>query len=155
MERTTMVFLALLVILVVGYFFTKEDFTDSSGSSVTLSVADLMKVLGQAKQSQPSGQTQAQQPIVIMNPPVGRGVSNQYSADPTSAYLNMKDEILTDVKDSIGNQFAGSPLSSAYSGGIGSSCQQGNSFVESIPGKSPADDYIRKDSIPCYACSLP
>ena len=31
---------------------------------------------------------------------------------------------------------------------------QGADFIRYIPGKNP-DDYIRKDSIPCYGCSLP
>jgi hypothetical protein len=34
------------------------------------------------------------------------------------------------------------------------SAQQGSDFMRYIPGKNP-DDYIRKDSVPCYGCSIP
>ena len=167
MERTTLVFIALLVLLVVGYFYMKENFTDSSGSSIHVSLADLMAILASASSassaspSSSAQQQRQQQPIVIMNSPSpSRPSPPSYARDAsgnsdlTGAYLSMKNYILTDVKDSIGSQF--SPLSSAFAGANGSSCQQqGNAFVQSIPGKSPADDYIRKDSIPCYACSLP
>ena len=165
MERTTLVFIALLVLLVVGYFYMKENFTDSSGSSIHVSLADLMAILASSSASSASPSSSAQQqrqqqPIVIMNSPSPPPSPPSYARDAsgnsdlTGAYLSMKNYILTDVKDSIGSQF--SPLSSAFAGANGSSCQQqGNAFVQSIPGKSPADDYIRKDSIPCYACSLP
>ena len=147
----------------------KENFTDSSGSSIHVSLADLMAILASSPSVQQQ-QKQQQQPIVIVNSPPSASpalapsasLAASYDAsgngDLTGAYLSMKNYILTDVKDSIGSQFSSSssPLSSAFAGANSSSCQeQGNAFVQSIPGKSPADDYIRKDSIPCYACSLP
>lgn len=169
MERTTLVFIALLVLLVVGYFYMKENFTDSSGSSIHVSLADLMAILASASSASSTSSASSmlqrqQQPIVSMNSPPSSLGAPSYprnasgNSDLTGAYLSMKNEILTDVKDSIGSQFSSSssPLSSAFTGANSSSCQQqGTAFVQSIPGKSPADDYIRKDSIPCYACSLP
>ena len=167
MERTTLVFIALLVVLVIGYFYVKENFTDSSGSAIQVSLADLMAILASSSSAaQQQQEQQQQQPIVIVNSPPSPSSPSSASAsydasgnsDLTGAYLSMKNYILTDVKDSIGSQFSStaSPLSSAFAGANSSRCQeQGNAFVQSIPGKSPADDYIRKDSIPCYACSLP
>jgi len=151
MERTTLIFIVFIVILFIGHLYVREEFYDSSGSTVTVSISDLMKAFGsQTQQSQMQWQQpQGQPPIVIVNT-----MPKAASQDSTSAYLGIKDTILSNVKESVNDNLSGSPLSAAFGGGSASTAQ-GNLFVQSIPGKSPADDYIRKDSIPCYACSLP
>lgn len=141
-------FIGLVVILFVGHLYLKESFHGSSGSTVTVSISDLMMALGK---------TQNQQPIVIVNTIPGTTAAPadvSGNKDLTPAYLTMKNTILSDVKASVGDNISGSPLGAAF-GSSGPSTAQGNLYVQSIPGKSPADDYIRKDSIPCYACSLP
>lgn len=139
-------FIGLLVILFIGHLYVREGFHDSSGSMVNVSLHDLMLALGQTQWQQ------QQLPLQQQRQQQARPL--QLSQDPAYAYLGMKDEILYNIRTSIDNQLAGSPLGAAFGPG-GASTAQGNLYVESIPGKSPADDYIRKDSIPCYACSLP
>ena len=154
MERTTLIFIVLLVVLFIGHLYVKEEFYDSSGSTVTVSISDLMKALGSQQRQQGSQWPQGQQPIVIVNTLPRAAAASTGNKDSTSAYLGLKDTILSNVKESVHDNLSGSPLSAAFGGGSASTAQ-GNLFVQSIPGKSPADDYIRKDSIPCYACSLP
>jgi hypothetical protein len=143
-------FIALVFILFVGHLYLRESFYGSPGSTVNVSISDLMAALGQ---------TQGQKPIIVMNnlPTEKSGTitpSGSGNKDPTSVYLGMKNEILSEVKTALNNELSGSPLATAF-GAASASTAQGNLYVQSIPGKSPADDYIRKDSIPCYACSLP
>jgi len=157
MERTTLIFIGLVVILFIGHLYVREEFYDSSGSTVTVSISDLMKALGQTqwpRQQQGSQWSQSQPPIVIVNTLPSASSTKPTNQDQTSAYLGLKPTILSDVKESVNDQLSGSPLAAAF-GSSSPSTAQGNLFVQSIPGKSPADDYIRKDSIPCYACSLP
>ena len=79
--------------------------------------------------------------------------------------------LIKDVKDVVreellqGGAAQAAALGAPY-GGVGEdtvltdscidsfSSQQGADFMRYIPGKNPAD-YVRKDSIPCYGCSLP
>jgi hypothetical protein len=80
-----------------------------------------------------------------------------------SAYSSLKDSIISDVKQVVRDEL----LNGSLSGGLGNSdtilsddcidsfsAQQGSDFMKYIPGKNPAD-YIRKDSVPCYGCSIP
>jgi hypothetical protein len=79
-------------------------------------------------------------------------------------YNHMRSSLISDVKQTVrdellnGSLYGSGPNSSAtvlYDDCLDSfSAQQGASFMKYIPGKNPAD-YIRKDSIPCYGCSVP
>ncbi len=73
--------------------------------------------------------------------------SNYYSA--------FKKEILQEVRSSVRDELQkkqeGNVLSDSCIDSVAN--QQGTDWMRYIPGKNP-DDYIRKDSIPCYACNL-
>ena len=142
MDKTTLAFIGLLAILFIGQVFMNENFynfaaTDTSGN-ITLSLSDLMSLLG-----------------------YGASTTTSATADTSltyGSYNNMRDEIIKDVKQAVKDEM----LNKQYSDEtvLDDSCidsfsaQQGSDFMKYIPGKNP-DDYIRKDSVPCYGCSIP
>ena len=155
MEKTTMLFFALLAVLFVGQVAMREYFVgtaDVSGSKITLTLSDLIALLGTPPAAPPA-------------PP---------APPATSPYdlLRLESTITSEVKDALRSELLSGSLlgrSSSSSGscsGSGSddlvpdSCidsfaaQQGTDYMRYVPGKNP-DDYIRKDSIPCYGCSIP
>ena len=74
-------------------------------------------------------------------------------------YEEIKPSLLEDIRTTISKQFAGSPYSSLgpmSTGYDGSSaaCAQGNELSNVTRNIVDSNDYIRKDSIPCYNCSL-
>ena len=121
-----------------------ESFYDASGAdasgNVTLSLSDLLALLG-------SGTTK----------------DTDSSYEEAREYGSMRNEIMTDVKRAVKAELLHGKLSGLYDSQdnvLDDSCidsfsaQQGADFMKYIPGKNP-DDYIRKDSVPCYGCSIP
>ena len=150
MDKTTIAFFCLVLVLFVGQVFLNEQFVDVSGSLISLSLTDLLSLIGTTN-STPRPSTTSTQPIVVNS---GLGAS---------AYNSLKDSIISDVKQTVRDEL----LNGSLSGGLGNSdtilsddcidsfsAQQGSDFMKYIPGKNPAD-YIRKDSVPCYGCSVP
>jgi len=153
MDRTTLAFAVLLAVLFVGQVFVREQFADISGSLISLSLTDLLSLIGTSTTT-PSSAPSAT-PIVI----------NQGGGADYSYYNRMKKAILGDVRQTVRDELLNGSLSAINSSGcngdtISDSCidsfsdQQGADFMRFIPGKNPAD-YIRKDSVPCYGCSVP
>ena len=143
------------------------DASDNSGAYIKLSLTDLMSLFGSTQAQQASRQTQ-QQPIIITQPSSyggGGGAAGTQSSLDTQFYSSLKDSIVSDVRQSIHDELLNASTGPAAAGGllgqtvISDSCidsmseQQGADFMRYIPGKNPAD-YVRKDSIPCYGCSL-
>jgi hypothetical protein len=153
MDRTTLAFAVLLAVLFVGQVFVREQFADISGSRISLSLTDLLSLIGTSTTTPPSAPSAT--PIVI----------NQGGGGDYSYYNRMKKAILGDVRQTMRDELLNGSLSAINSSGckgdtISDSCidsfsdQQGADFMRFIPGKNPAD-YIRKDSVPCYGCSVP
>jgi len=153
MDRTTLAFAVLLAVLFVGQVFVREQFADISGSNISLSLTDLLSLIGTSTATPPSAPSAT--PIVI----------NQGGGGDYSYYNRMKKAILGDVRQTVRDELLNGSLSAINSSGcsgdtITDSCidsfsdQQGADFMRFIPGKNPAD-YIRKDSVPCYGCSVP
>lgn len=149
MDHTLMAFIGLLAVLFLGQLFMNEHFynyADTSGN-ITLSLADLLSLLGSGSSS--SGDDKDDEDTDY--------VSDRY-------YRNMRADMMKDVKDALKEEIKNSKKSGSYNSGddtiLDDSCidsfasQQGSDFLKYIPGKNP-DDYIRKDSVPCYGCSLP
>jgi hypothetical protein len=136
MDRTTFLFIALVCILFIGSIFMTESFVDASGQYVTVSLKDLFALLGNQK-NQNNGVT----------------VPNVKGDD---TYKNMKDSIVGDVRqtvrDTLQSKSEGTVLNDSCIDSVVN--QQGTEWMRYIPGKNPAD-YIRKDSIPCYGCTIP
>ena len=153
MDRTTLAFMVLLAVIFVGQVYLNEtfkDISDNSGSVISLSLSDLLSLIGTTTAS-PAAPAAAS-PIIIRE---GGGGS----------YDSLKKSILSDVKQTVRDELLNGSLSVLNSSGcaddsITDSCidsfssQQGSDFMRYIPGKNPAD-YIRKDSVPCYGCSIP
>jgi hypothetical protein len=142
MDKTTLAFIGLLAILFIGQVFMNENFynfagTDASGN-ITLSLSDLMSLLG-----------------------YGTTVSSLNKTDTVTAstYTKLRDDIKEDVKKAVRDEMMEKEFSDETTI-LDDSCidsfsaQQGSDFMKYIPGKNP-DDYIRKDSVPCYGCSIP
>lgn len=150
MDKTTIAFFSLVLVLFVGQVFLNEHFTDVSGSVISLSLTDLLSLIGTTNTTAAPSASAPLNPIVVNS---GLGAS---------AYNSLKDSIISDVKQTVRDEL----LNGSLSGGLGSdtvvsddcidsvSAQQGADFMRYIPGKNPAD-YIRKDSVPCYGCSVP
>jgi hypothetical protein len=166
MEKWTFALIGLLLVLFLAPILYRETFvdaSDNSGSTITLSLTDLLSLFGSTQAQQAAQQTQ-QQPIIITQPSSygGGGASGVQSSLDTQFYSSLKDSIISDVRQSVKDE-----LLNAGPGGGGllgqtvlkDDCidsmaeQQGADFMRYIPGKNPAD-YVRKDSIPCYGCSL-
>jgi len=136
MEKLTFLFIALLLILLLGPLLMTESFVDASGQYVTVSLKDLFALLGK-------------------NPSTDSSVKLPPGTD-TEVYGKVKDSIVGDVRQTVrdtlqakseGNVLTDSCIDSVVN-------QQGTEWMRYIPGKNPAD-YIRKDSIPCYGCTIP
>ena len=152
MDKSTFAFIGLLVVLLLGsvmYNETFRDISDNSGNLITLSLSDLMTLFGRAGTA--AGTTAG-------------------TARPSESPLlhDIRRSIIGEVRGAVRDELlAAAPVGSVAAGAaygdtdvLTDSCidtmanQQGADFMRYIPGKNPAD-YIRKDSIPCYGCSLP
>lgn len=152
MEKLTLGLLVILGSLLASQLMRVEGFydaSDNSGSSITLSLSDLLSLIGSTTSSGSSTTTSTSpQPVVIQAPTV----DSQF-------YTSFKSELLADVKQAVQDELVSNPLASQGTV-LNDSCidsfagQQGKDWMKYVPGKNP-DDYIRKDSIPCYGCSLP
>jgi hypothetical protein len=152
---TTFAFIGLLVVLFIGQVFMNENFynfspvVDTSGN-VTLSLSDLMTLLGSTSTATPKA---PMVPMATMGPS---------SVEQANTYGGMRNDIIKDVKEAVKNEMLQKQFSEGSNGSevMDDSCidslsaQQGADFMRYIPGKNP-DDYIRKDSVPCYGCSIP
>jgi len=149
-ERLWLILIALLAVLFLGQLFTTESFRDISGSMINLSVSDLMSLIA-----------------LNYSAPPAAASKTVYRDNSLGVYNSIKDSILYDVKKAVRDEVVGN-LGSSYANAnaasssnvITDSCidsaaaLQGSDFMRYIPGKNP-DDYIRKDSVPCYGCSIP
>jgi hypothetical protein len=168
MEKWTFALIGLLAVLFLGPILYQESFvdaSDNSGAYIKLSLTDLMSLFGSTQAELNSRQTQ-QQPIIITQPSSGSGAAGTQSSLDNQFYSSLKDSIVSDVRQTISDELlnASSRPSDSSGGLLGQTVirdecidsmaeQQGADFMRYIPGKNPAD-YIRKDSIPCYGCSL-
>ena len=175
----------LVLLVLVAIFLTTEGFVgvdasgsrvamdasgtkvaiDGSGNMITLSIADLIRALSSS----------AERPNTVTKTAV---VSTSETLPPPSAFprtvssmgLSSEDEkriastVAKQVKDSLLAERSTTPVlpasNSAASGMTqqpeSDSCAQGMDYSENspyAPWNSP--DYVRKDSIPCWGCTLP
>jgi hypothetical protein len=154
-----MVFIGLLVVLFLGQVFMNEGFKDTDASgNISLSLSDLMALLGSGSGSglgKGKGKDEDDEDDYDSS-----GIRDKY-------YRNMRADMMDDVKRAVKKELLNSKFSELYGSDSGSdgttlddscidsfSSQQGSDFMKYIPGKNP-DDYIRKDSVPCYGCSIP
>jgi len=173
MDRVTSVFIGLLAVLFLGQVLLNESFVDAS-STVTMSLTDLLAAFGSVSKDISVGNDSSGNPVIIPNPnydakkdPSSPSFApNNYAAGPYPSAVgpngapidaqfmdSLRADIKNDVRDSIRDSLT-SPNVMTDSCIDSVSDSQGADFMRYIPGKNPAD-YIRKDSIPCYGCSVP
>ncbi len=167
--------IAILLLAVLGYvYFMNEGYvdasgnkaSDASGATITLSLSDLIKAL--------SFSNKVGSPSDIPNPPVFADSTNILPVPVTGGKTTLDEEtekrlsknIATQIKDEVLAQRSTTPVipASGCSGGGNScsdgcasdSCSQGADYLNNSPGAPfNSNDYIRKDSIPCWGCTLP
>ncbi len=164
----------ILFLAVLGYvYFMNEGYVDASGNkgvdasgtTVTLSLSDLIKALAFSNKT---GSTSD-----ALKPPVFADSTNILPVPVTGGKTTLDSEtekrlsknIATQIKDELLAQRATTPVTPGCSGGedkcsdgcSGSdSCSQGSDYLANSPGAPfNSNDYIRKDSIPCWGCTLP
>jgi len=126
------------------------DATDASGNLITLSLSDLFYAL---RFGNTNTETTKKKPTLLPKSTTTHSFSeeekNRLSKDIAK---NIKDQLLSDrsldlilpaPNDSCANESAC----------VTDSCSQGADYMSGAPFN--ANDYIRKDSIPCYGCTLP
>ena len=146
-----MAFIGLLVVLFLGQVCMNESFKDASGAdssgNIVLSLSDLLSLLGASSKNSSEDSKD--------NDDDDYDGKDKY-------YRNMRADMMSDVKNAVKNELLYGKYSDLYAGDttLDDSCidsfssQQGADFMKYIPGKNP-DDYIRKDSVPFYGCSIP
>ena len=123
---------------------------DASGNLITLSLSDLFYAL---RFGNTTTETTTTTPIVLpastTNSSFSEEEKNRLSKDIAKS---VKDQILSDR--SLQPVVPASTDSCANdSACVSDSCSQGADYMSGAPFN--ANDYIRKDSIPCYGCTLP
>ena len=126
------------------------DATDASGNLITLSLSDLFYAL---RFGNTNTETTKKKPTLLPKSTTTHSFSeeekNRLSKDIAK---NIKDQLLSDrsldfilpaSNDSCANDSAC----------VSDSCSQGADYMSGAPFN--ANDFIRKDSIPCYGCTLP
>jgi len=152
MDKTTIALIGLLAVLFIGQVFINENFynfySDDASGNITLSLSDLMTLIG------PTSGVKS-----LAGESDTSDTSSTYNAGYTREYNNMRDDIRRDIRKVIKDEMIQKKFTEE-SDVVDDSCldslsaQQGADFMRYIPGKNP-DDYIRKDSVPCYGCSIP
>jgi hypothetical protein len=154
MEKTTILLAVLFGVLLLAQVMRVESFTDASdnsGNRITLSVSDLLALVGSGLGSSGSTSTTPTTNPVIVQAPGG--------LDATF-YNSIKSDLLSDVKETVRSELLNNPLATSAGSVLDDGCidnfaaQQGTDWMKYVPGKNP-NDYIRKDSIPCYGCTVP
>ncbi len=154
-------FFGLLIVLIIGGYLVQEGFRDASGnrdisgSTLTISLADLMSLF--TKTSGSSASSSSSRSSRTYTPDI-RSESELSSSDRSyidDQFKSLKNDIAKDVRETVRGQLqqqeAGLVMNDTCIDSIAN--QQGTDWMRYIPGKNPAD-YIRKDSIPCWGCSV-
>ena len=154
----------LVVVVLLQIYYMNESYTDASGNTVdasgnmvTLSLSDLFYALrfntGSGSSSNKTYDNLRDNlttvPTKKEEPKMSEEDKNRLSKDIAKS---IKDQILSDrslqpvvpaATDSCANDSAC----------VSDSCSQGADYMSGAPFN--ANDYIKKDSIPCYGCTLP
>jgi hypothetical protein len=129
----------------------------SQSGLITLSLTDLLTLFGKSSAAKATttgtgtGVTGA-----------GAGVTTTSSTTTNNAidmYNQIKPSLISDVSNAVRSGISGAPYTPAgpvNGGGVCSdSSAQGAELQSAQATMIDSNDYIRKDSIPCYGCSLP
>jgi hypothetical protein len=154
----------LVVVVLLQIYYMNESYTDASGNTVdasgnmvTLSLSDLFYALrfntGSGSSSNKTYDNLRDDLTTVSTkkeePKMSEEDKNRLSKDIAKS---IKDQILSDR--SLQPVVPASTDSCANdSACVSDSCSQGADYMSGAPFN--ANDYIKKDSIPCYGCTLP
>jgi hypothetical protein len=154
----------LVVVVLLQIYYMNESYTDASGNTVdasgnmvTLSLSDLFYALrfntGSGSSSNKTYDNLRDDLTTVSTkkeePKMSEEDKNRLSKDIAKS---IKDQILSDR--SLQPVIPASTDSCANdSACVSDSCSQGADYMSGAPFN--ANDYIKKDSIPCYGCTLP
>jgi hypothetical protein len=154
----------LVVVVLLQIYYMNESYTDASGNTVdasgnmvTLSLSDLFYALrfntGSGSSSNKTYDNLRDDLTTVSTkkeePKISEEDKNRLSKDIAKS---IKDQILSDR--SLQPVVPASTDSCANdSACVSDSCSQGADYMSGAPFN--ANDYIKKDSIPCYGCTLP
>lgn len=156
MDPTVISLVGLLFVLMVGQYFTTEYFTtDNSGNTFTLSLSDLLALIGKSGITNYSSATTAAAAAAAAAAAKAAAEDAEDALSQRRKKRKMNEKIDRAVEKALHDKEASCGDTEMDDSCIDSfSQQQGSQFMKYIPGKNPAD-YIRKDSIPCYGCNIP
>ena len=160
--------LVILLLVLIYQSRTREAFaTDASGnvaaSNITLSLTDLMTLISLTKTPT---ETHIVTPTVtptstpITDTTTSTTPTPSSSIDATDLYKQIRPSLLSDLSSIVGEKLSGAPyvppapVSSQAKSCNSDSMAQGVEFADAKVNLEDNSDYIRKDSIPCYNCSL-
>ena len=154
----------LVVVVLIQIYYMNESYTDASGNTVdasgnmvTLSLSDLFYALrfntGSGSSSNKTYDNLRDDLATVSTkkeePKISEEDKNRLSKDIAKS---IKDQMLSDR--SLQPVIPASTDSCANdSACVSDSCSQGADYMSGAPFN--ANDYIKKDSIPCYGCTLP
>jgi len=154
----------LVIVVLIQIYYMNESYTDASGNTVdasgnmvTLSLSDLFYALrfntGSGSSSNKTYDNLRDDLATVTTkskaPAMSEEDKNRLSKDIAKS---IKDQMLSDR--SLQPVIPASTDSCANdSACVSDSCSQGADYMSGAPFN--ANDYIKKDSIPCYGCTLP
>lgn len=175
------ILLSSLVILIVVLLYqigTRENFvtsTDASGNAVSdasgstvsapistiqLTFADLLTLFKTAPTPMPTPSPATNQNPNIITSAMPEMTTTAPIETADEFYAKIRPSLIQDIKNTISTQLEGAPFSAAapVQGSCGGGCSdamaQGVELANAKQSLENNSDYIRKDSIPCYNCSL-
>ncbi len=163
LDHSTIMFFILIAIVFVGSFLLKtESFVDASGGQVQVSIKDLISLLNMTgsatstttEKPKESSYDKLRADLIEKQLESDKlyGSKETSGSDYYSAFKNdILQEVRTTVRDQLQKKQEGNVLTDSCIDSVAN--QQGTDWMRYIPGKNP-NDYIRKDSIPCYNCNL-
>jgi len=169
--KTTFIYTAigiLVVVVLIQIYYMNESYTDASGNTVdasgnmdTLSLSDLFYALRFNGSSKPEYGSSSNKTYDNLRDDLAT-VSSKNAAPAMSEEdkNRLSKDIAKSVKDQMLSDRSLQPVIPAStdscandSACVSDSCSQGADYMSGAPFN--ANDYIKKDSIPCYGCTLP
>lgn len=135
---------------------TGANTSDASKSGlITLSLTDLLTLFGKSSTSA-STSTAAESTDTSTSSTTTSSTTTNNAID---MYNQIKPSLISDISSAVRYGLSGAPYTPAspvIGGGVCSdSSAQGAEFQSAQANMVDSNEYIRKDSIPCYGCTLP
>lgn len=121
--------------------------TTASKTTITLTLADLLALFRNATPAPQAAPVS--QPAAAAAAPV---TTTEETTTPADFYKELRPQLLRDIAGITSTQLAGSPYEPSAPLSCGS--PMSDSAAQGIELQNVRKDYIKRDEIPCYGCSL-